>query len=92
MMEVRVLAPTPLNGPVPASATPVDIEFDQKCTEFPEIGVIGNILDQDISSLVEIQKGLHAAKPGKEYVTLARYQESNIQHFHRVYNKVMALD
>ena len=92
MMEVRVLAPTPLNGPVPASATPVDIEFDQKCTEFPEIGVIGNILDQDISSLVEIQKGLHAAKPGKEYVTLARDQESNIQHFHRVYTKVMALD
>jgi hypothetical protein len=55
------------------------------------MGVAGYIVDQDISNLLEIQKGVKAAAEGRAYMTLGRYQEQNIQHFHYVYNKLLGL-
>ena len=92
IMEVRVTQPNPVDGPIPATTTPIDIGPDERCSDFPELGAAGKIIDQDIANLVEIQKGLHAAKPGADFMTLARYEESNIQHFHRAYNKLLGLD
>jgi hypothetical protein len=53
--------------------------------------VLGYILDQDMSNLVEVQKGLKAAKPARAFMTLGRYQECNIQHFHNVYAQALGL-
>lgn len=89
IMEVRITQPVPANGERPATPTPIDIDFDEKCADF--VGTPGKIIDQDISNLIGVQKGLKAAKPGMEFATLARYQESHIQHFHRVYNKLLGL-
>ncbi|MQP68610.1 Rieske 2Fe-2S domain-containing protein [Niveispirillum sp. SYP-B3756] len=91
MMEVRITAPVPKGAPRPATATPIDLGPDDRTSECEALGVVGYILDQDMSNLVEIQKGLKAAKPGKDFMTLARYQESNIQHFHNVYNRLLGL-
>lgn len=89
IMEVRITAPIPVDGSCPPPAAPIDIDFDEHCGDF--IGTPGKIIDQDIDNLVEVQKGLKAAKPGTEFITLARYQESNVQHFHRVYNQLLNL-
>jgi hypothetical protein len=45
-----------------------------------ELGSTGLILDQDDDNFALIQKGLKAG--GKPGVTLARYQESRIRHYH----------
>jgi hypothetical protein len=46
------------------------------------------VADQDTNNLMRIQKGLRTTrKPG---VTLARYQESRIRHFHNTLDDYMA--
>jgi Ring hydroxylating alpha subunit (catalytic domain) len=47
------------------------------------------VADQDTDNLRRIQKGLKASrKPG---VTLARYQESRIRHFHATLDAYLAI-
>ena len=89
VMEVRVLMPLPTSGERPAPPAPIDIDFDELCADY--VGTAGKIIDQDISNLIGVQKGLKAAAPGREFATLARYQESHIQQFHRVYNQLLGL-
>jgi len=89
IMEVRITQPVPKEGKRPAPAAPIDIDFDEKCGDY--VGTPGKIIDQDIFNLLAVQKGMKAARPGMEFATLARYQESNIQHFHRVYNKTLGI-
>jgi phenylpropionate dioxygenase-like ring-hydroxylating dioxygenase large terminal subunit len=91
MMEVRITAPVPKGKARPPAATPIDLGPDDRTSDCAALGVVGYILDQDMSNLVEIQKGLKAAKPGRAFMTLARYQESNIQHFHNVYNRALGV-
>jgi hypothetical protein len=92
MMEIRVTARVPKGKPRPQTAEPIDIDFDERAADYEDrLGVLGYIMDQDISNLVEIQKGFKAAKPERAFLTLARYQESNIQHFHEVYNQALGL-
>ena len=91
MMEVRITAPIPKGQKAPAPPTPIDLGPDDRTSDCEALGVVGHILHQDMSNLVEIQKGLKAAKPDKAYMTLARYQESNIQHFHNVYSSLLGL-
>lgn len=92
LMEVRVTQPNPVDEPVPAPSAPIDIDFDERCGDYEELIPAGLIIDQDISNLIEIQKGLKAAKPGTDFMTLARYEESNLQHFHRAYNELLGLE
>ncbi|HTX63578.1 MAG TPA: SRPBCC family protein, partial [Acidimicrobiales bacterium] len=79
-MDVWILEPTPA-GDTPPPATAVrHLGFDQSWKEAPELGYMGPILDQDTATLERVQRGLaSSAKPG---VTLSRYQESRIRHFH----------
>jgi phenylpropionate dioxygenase-like ring-hydroxylating dioxygenase large terminal subunit len=92
VMEVRVTQPNPVGRPAPPSPEPIDIDFDEHCGDFEALRPAGLIIDQDVANLVEIQKGLKAAKPGTDFMTLARYEESNIQHFHRAYNQLLGLN
>jgi hypothetical protein len=62
---------------------------DQKWTDAPELGSAAMIADQDTDNLMRIQKGLRTSrKPG---VTLARYQESRIRHFHATLDSYMGV-
>ena len=92
-MEVRVTAPMPDDGsPVPPLPEPIDIDFDTRTSEIEALGAAGTILDQDMQNMEAVQRGVKAAPPGREFMTLANYQESNIRHFHYVYNKLLGLE
>ncbi|MNC99087.1 hypothetical protein D3C83_172510 [compost metagenome] len=46
-----------------------------------ELGRLGVIFEQDMVNLGPVQRGLHASV--KAGVTLGRYQESRIRHYHQ---------
>jgi hypothetical protein len=61
---------------------------DQNWCDAPELGSAAMVADQDTDNLRRIQKGLRTSrKPG---VTLARYQESRIRHYHETLDAYMA--
>jgi Ring hydroxylating alpha subunit (catalytic domain) len=61
---------------------------NQKWAEAPGPGSAAMVADQDSDNSMRIQKGLRASK--KPGVTLARYQESRIRHFHDTLDAYMA--
>jgi len=79
-MDVMLLEPVPVTGPRPPAAPTRHLEAGQRWADAPELGYLGRILDQDTATLARVQHGLQAA--GSPDVTLARYQESRIRHFH----------
>lgn len=91
IMEVRVTARIPRGQTPPPPPPMIDIGPDERTDECEALGVVGHILHQDMANLVEIQKGMKTAPKEKAFLTLARYQESNIQHFHNVYSKMLGL-
>jgi len=79
VMDVMLLQPVPASGRPPA-ARPRVLGPGESFADAPELGYLGRILNQDFSTFGRIQRGLHASvRPG---LTLARYQESRIRHFH----------
>lgn len=92
VMEVRVTARIPKGQKAPPPPPLLELGADERTDECEALGVVGHILHQDMANLVEIQKGMKAAPKDKAFLTLARYQESNIQHFHNVYRKALHLD
>jgi len=79
LMDVWMLEPQPAGVALPASDVR-HLDWDQPWADAPELGYLGPIFDQDTATFERIQRGLRAsAKPG---VTLSRYQESRIRHFH----------
>ena len=54
-------------------------------TEATELGSLANIFEQDTFNLGNVQRGLRAAS--HDQVTLARYQETKIRHFHTLLEK-----
>jgi len=80
VIDVMLLEPVPAGGERPEPARPRVLAQGESFADAPELGYLGRILNQDASTFGRIQRGLRAsAKPG---VTLARYQESRIRHFH----------
>jgi hypothetical protein len=57
------------------------LEPGQSFADAQELGKLGPFLDQDFSNMAWVQKGLRAAR--RPELTLAHYQESQIQHSHR---------
>ncbi len=81
IMDVMLLEPLPAAGPRPAPAATRHLLDGQSWADAPELGYLGRILNQDTATLARVQQGLQAlAAPD---VTLARYQENRIRHFHR---------
>lgn len=94
VMEVRVTAPIPEDGrDYPKGPPPViDIDFDTRTCDVPELGAAGIILDQDMQNMEAVQKGIKSTPADRRFMTLANYQESNIRHFHHLYNRLLGLD
>jgi phenylpropionate dioxygenase-like ring-hydroxylating dioxygenase large terminal subunit len=92
VMSVRLTAPLPGGGaPRPPAAAIREIGFDESFSSMPEIGLLSIIFDQDMSNLPRIQDGIKAAADDRALLTLGRYQEQRITHFHEVLDKMLGL-
>jgi hypothetical protein len=82
LWEVYLLLPAPQHAPRPRPAPLHLLEPGQTFADAEELGpFMGPFLDQDLGNMAWVQKGLRAArKPASNW---ARYQESQIRHFHR---------
>ena len=86
-MEIIFLFSKSPDGSHPPVAKMTMLRADQKWADAPELGSAAMVADQDTDNLIRIQRGLRASrKPG---VTLARYQESRIRHFHATLDAYM---
>ena len=90
IMEIMFLFSKSPDGSHPAPATMTMLGPDERWADAPELGSAAMVADQDTDNLMRIQRGLRTSrKPG---VTLARYQESRIRHFHSTLDAYMGLD
>ena len=81
MMEMILFPPTPKDAPTPPPASMNLLGLDKTFADAVELGDLGAFFNQDLGNMAWVQKGMRAArKPG---LTLARYQEIQIRHFHR---------
>lgn len=91
VMEVRMLVPKPADGSRLPTATPIDVDFDERCEDHQELGFAGHIIDQDVSNCVPMQLGMRSAAQGYDAPILARRQEKLIAHWHEHYARVLGL-
>jgi phenylpropionate dioxygenase-like ring-hydroxylating dioxygenase large terminal subunit len=88
IMEIMFLFSKAADGSHPPPAKIRWLSEDEPWSNAPELGSAAKVADQDTENLKRIQKGLRATrKPG---VTLARYQESRIRHYHETLDAYMA--
>ena len=88
LMEIMFLFSKAPDGSHPEPAKMTLLGPDQNWCDAPELGSAAMVADQDTDNLRRIQKGLRTSrKPG---VTLARYQESRIRHFHETLDAYIA--
>jgi hypothetical protein len=88
IMEIMFLFAKAPDGSHPAPAAIHWLGVDEPWTAAKELGSAAMVADQDTDNLKRIQKGARASK--KPGVTLARYQESRIRHFHETLDAYMA--
>ncbi|MEY2925535.1 MAG: hypothetical protein RL367_12 [Pseudomonadota bacterium] len=87
LMEVRILARVKKGEPVPHGVPMRMLGEDEKWTACAEIGVLGDVFEQDMENLPFVQDGLKCSKNG--LVNLADYQEIRIRQFHDTLNKYL---
>jgi phenylpropionate dioxygenase-like ring-hydroxylating dioxygenase large terminal subunit len=80
LMDVMFLEPVPEGAPRPAPSPTRVLNEGQSWADAPELGYFGRILNQDTATMARVQQGLQALSAPE--VTLARYQENRIRHFH----------
>lgn len=80
LLEVYLLAPRDLSQPMPPAPPKVRIPDDTNFADC-QMGRLGAIFDQDYVNIVNVWKGLHSTV--RKGVTLGRYQESRIRHYHK---------
>ena len=86
VMEVIYLAPFSGRRPAPAKLHWLDV--DEPWTNAPELGPLAKVFQQDTFNLAKVQAGLRSAQ--HTHVTLGRYQETKIRHFHALLEKYIA--
>ncbi len=79
LMEVRILTRVPPGQPHPKAPPMKFLNDAQKWTEAPELGILGDVFEQDMDNLPYVQQGLKASLNGQ--VQLANYQEIQIRQF-----------
>ena len=89
VMECMFLDPYDPSQPRPAPAPVHWLEADQPWTDAPELGMLAQVFEQDMSNLRQVQRGLASLRKG---VTLATYQETKVRHFHSVLDQWIARD
>lgn len=87
LMEVRVLSRVKKGEPIPRGVPMRHLGRDEPWATAAELGILGDVLDQDMANLQFVQEGLHCSKNGQ--VQLADYQEIRIRQFHRTLDKYL---
>ena len=80
VMDIMKLEPVPEGKPRPAPAPTRVLGPGEDWADVPEFGALGRVFNQDTARFERIQKGLRASV--RSALTLSRYQESRIRHFH----------
>ena len=88
LMEVRILVRVKQGEPIPRGVPMNLLGPDQPWTKAKEIGILGDVFEQDMSNLPFVQQGLHCSKNGK--VNLGDYQEIRIRQFEQTLNKYIS--
>ena len=88
LMEVRILSRVPKGEPIPRGVPMRLLGPDEPWSACKEIGVLGDVFEQDMGNLPFVQEGLKCSKTGK--VNLANYQEIRIRQFHDTLNKYLS--
>jgi len=91
LWEIYVLLPTPKNAPTPKAAAFRLLKPGETLLDAHELGPgMSAFLNQDLGNMAYVQKGLRATR--KPESVLARYQESQIRHFHRTLDIYLSAD
>lgn len=86
--EVFLLAQQPADGSHPKPPAPRWLQPGETFSDIKEIGLLGPVFDQDMANMPYIQEGIKTLRrPG---ITLARYQENRIRHYHQILDEWMA--
>lgn len=88
IMEVRILVRVAKGEPMPRGAQMRMLGKDEPWTACKEIGVLGDVFEQDMENLPYVQDGLHCSKTGE--VNLGDYQEIRIRQFHQTMDKYIS--
>ncbi|MBV8138145.1 MAG: aromatic ring-hydroxylating dioxygenase subunit alpha [Deltaproteobacteria bacterium] len=91
LWEIYVLLPTPKNSSTPDPAAFRLLKPGETLLDAHELGpAMSSFLNQDLGNMAYVQKGLRATR--KPQSVLARYQESQIRHFHRTLDMYLSAD
>lgn len=85
--DIWMLIRKPDQGDAPPAPQMIELGPDEPFE--PHIGAMGLIFDQDDQNMPYVQQGLKTWPGDPEGVTLARYQESRIRHYHQVLMKTL---
>lgn len=88
IMDVFLLAP--FEGERPAPAAEVKLGVNDPFGAVSSLGIVGNILDQDVANMEKVHFGLESTT--KKTVTLAAYQEDNLKWMHQLQDTYMEAD
>lgn len=88
IMDVWRLSPVAPGAERPAPAPVQELTVEQSWREAKGMGLLADIFEQDMANLPRVQAGLRAAR---RPVTLARYQEGRIRHFHHTLEETLGL-
>jgi len=87
LMEVRILTRVPPGQEAPKAPAMHFLTDDEKWTEATEIGILGDVFEQDMENLPFVQQGLKGSANGE--VQLANYQEIQIRQFQNTLMKYL---
>jgi hypothetical protein len=86
-MEVRILTRVPPGKPIPRSV-PMKMLGEGESWGASDIGpALGQVLDQDVVNVEEVQRGLKASKNNR--VELGNYMEIRMRQFHQTLDKYL---
>jgi phenylpropionate dioxygenase-like ring-hydroxylating dioxygenase large terminal subunit len=88
VIDIMLLRPVPVGSPRPKAARTRHLGPDESWADVPELGAFGRVFNQDGSTFGRIQRGLRASV--RPTITLGRYQESRIRHFHATLDAYLA--
>lgn len=88
IMDVFLVSP--FSGERPPPAEEIALDTDTPYASVRQLGIVGNILDQDVFNMEKVQYGLETTR--KPTVTFAAYQEDNIKWMHALMDRYMEAD
>lgn len=78
----------PFSGERPPSGPVIKMAPGERMENIAELGYVGPILQQDADNLEFMQAGMKSSASGE--LTLSRYQEARIRHYHEVLDRYLA--